>query len=55
MNEPDESLERERYEISNAMEKCPNCFARLIEEADYGRMLVVCPVCRTIVKEVFES
>ena len=55
-----ESLEREAHEESNAINNnCPNCGARLVTEESNSadgrwRERLVCPVCKTCIKETYE-
>lgn len=43
--EMDESLEREGYEISNALGHCQNCGHIFVDVVDNGKTHAVCPVC----------
>lgn len=51
----DESLEREKYAVSNSLGNCPNCGALMAGQScgDYSR--VVCPVCQTVILERYEQ
>lgn len=53
--EPNESLERENYEIIDSMDNCPNCGARMAEQTSGNYTRIVCPVCQTVTNERFEE
>lgn len=53
--EPNESLERENYEIINSLGNCPNCGARMAEQTSGSYTRVICPVCETVTQERFEQ